>query len=595
MPSYRAPVEQTLHVLRHVLGFGARPELSGGLDAADGAAILSEAARFCETVLQPLDAPGDAAGCSLAPDGTVTTPHGFRDAYRRYADGGWIAMTAGERWGGQGGPAVLATAVEEYVIAANLAFATVPGLAAGAVRTLERFGTPQLQAAWLPRLVSGDCATAMSLTEPQAGSDLGLVRTRAVAEGDGRYRLTGEKIFITGGDHDLADDILHLVLARIEGAPAGTRGLSLFAVPKWLPAADGEQASRNGFACVRLEHKMGIRASPTCAIHYDGAVGWLVGEAHRGLAAMFTMMNEARLSVALQGVALADKAGQNALAYARERRQGVAPTSEGEVPAGGGAGGGPAAIIDHPDVRRMLMAVFSFTIAARVLVLSTAALVDVAANAPDAGECEAAEERLALLTPVLKGVLTQRGFEATVLAQQVLGGHGYIVEHGLEQIVRDARIAMLYEGTNGIQALDLVQRKLPRAGGRAVRAWLDEADRRCGRAASMEGLAEFAGGQRAGVADLRAALSWLQAADAAHAAAVANDVMQLFGVVALGDAWVRIVLADFAPAVDDPAGVAQRRRLARFFLRQTLPETALFLARVRRGAVSVVDTSPLDL
>jgi alkylation response protein AidB-like acyl-CoA dehydrogenase len=586
--SYRAPVEQTMHVLRHVLGFGARPELSGGLEVDDGAAILGEAARFCETVLHPLDAPGDAAGCRLEADGTVTTPAGFRAAYRQYAAGGWTAMTAGEAWGGQGVPAVLATAVEEYVIAANLAFATVPGLAAGAVRTLERFGTPEMQAAWLPHLVSGACATAMSLTEPQAGSDLGLVRTRAVPDGDGRHRLTGEKIFITGGDHDLAEDILHLVLARIEGAPAGTRGLSLFAVPKWLPGPEGAPVDRNGFACVRLEHKMGIRASPTCAIHYDDAVGWLVGEPHRGLAAMFTMMNEARLSVALQGVALAEKAGQNALAYARERRQGAAPAGEG-------AGGGPAAIVDHPDVRRMLMAVYSFTTAGRVLVLTTAALVDVAANAADAAECEAAEERLALLTPVLKGVLTQRGFEATVLAQQVLGGHGYIVDHGLEQIVRDARIAMLYEGTNGIQALDLVQRKLPRADGRAVRAWLDEADRRCGRAASMEGLAEFAGGQRAGVADLRAALSWLKAADPAHAAAVANDVMQLFGVVALGDAWVRIVLADLAPAVDDPAGVAQRRRLAHFFLRQTLPETALCLARVRRGAASIVDTSPLDL
>ena len=595
MPSYQAPVEETMHVLRHVLGFGARPELSGGFDVEDGAAILGEAARFCETVLHPLDAPGDAEGCRLGPDGTVATPAGFREAYGQYAAGGWTAMTAGDRWGGQGVPAVLATAVEEYVIAGNLAFATVPGLAAGAVRTLERFGTPELQAAWLPRLVSGECATAMSLTEPQSGSDLGLVRTRAVPAGDGRHRLSGEKIFITGGDHDLADDILHLVLARIEGAPAGTRGLSLFAVPKWLPGTDGALAARNGFACVRLEHKMGIRASPTCAIRYDDALGWMVGEPHRGLAAMFTMMNEARLSVALQGVALADKAGQNALAYARERRQGTAPAGKEAVPAGEGHDGGPVAIVDHPDVRRMLMSVFSFTVAARVLVLSTAALVDVAARAQDAAECEAAEERLALLTPVLKGVLTQRGFEATVLAQQVLGGHGYIVDHGLEQIVRDARIAMLYEGTNGIQALDLVQRKLPRAGGRAVRAWLDEADRRCGRAASMDGLAEFAGGQRAGVADLRAALSWLQAADPAHAAAVANDVMQLFGIVALGDAFVRILLADLAPAVADPAGVARRRRLAGFFLRQTLPETALSLARVRKGAASVVDTSPLDL
>jgi hypothetical protein len=587
VPSYHAPVDDTVFVLQRVLGVGRRNALPGFDDLAPDVieAVLRQAARFCEVELQPLNATGDRQGCRRADDGTVAMPDGFREAYARYREGGWTSLSAATEWGGQGLPVVLATAVDEYVIAANLSFAMIPGLAAGAVRTLERHGTPEQRAQWLPKLVAGTWTATMNLTEPQCGTDLGLVRSKAVPDGgDGRYRLSGEKIFISGGEHDLSENILHLVLARIEGAPAGTRGLSLFAVPKRLPGADGAPDVRNAVLCTALEHKMGIHANPTCAMAYDGAVGWLVGEPHRGLAAMFTMMNEARLGVALQGLALADAAYQVALAYARERRQGRAP---GQM-----AGEGPDPIVAHPDVRRMLMAIRSFTISARALILSTALVADEARTGP-AEDRAAAEERLALLTPVVKGVLTDRGFEATVLAQQVLGGHGYIADHGLEQFVRDARIAMLYEGTNGIQAQDLVVRKLPRDGGRAFAAWTAEAEALRVAAAADPALLDLAGGLEAGLADLAAAADWLsRCGDEAVVAAAATDFMHLFGVVALGAMWVRIAQADRATGGSASPGAGARRHLADFFLCQTMPETALRLARIRAGTGPVVAMPP---
>jgi acyl-CoA dehydrogenase len=589
VPIYRAPVDELAFLLAEVFPLARHANLPGFADATPDlvSAVLAEAAKLAEEVVQPLNRRGDAEGCARRDDGAVATPHGFAEAYRRYADGGWIGLAAPTEYGGQGLPGVLAAAVNEFMNSANMAFAMYPGLTQGAVAALLLHGTPAQKALYLPPMIAGRWSGTMNLTEPQCGTDLALVRTKAVKQQDGGYRITGSKIFISAGEHDLTENIVHLVLARSEGAPEGTRGLSLFVVPKRAPHPDGSLGARNAVSCGAIEAKMGIHGNATCVMNYDGAVGTLVGEENRGINAMFTMMNEARLGVAVQGLALSEVAYQNAAAYAKERLQGraLAGAKFPQRPAD--------PIIVHPDVRRMLLTIRAFNEAARAAVVWTALQGDLAHRAADAVAREAAEDHMALLTPVLKGVLTERGFANTVLAQQVFGGHGYIAEHGMEQFVRDARIAMLYEGANGIQALDLVGRKLPRDNGRAVQALLAEIGSFIAeqREAAIE---PYVGPLAAALAHLREATLWLMQnapRHPDHAAAAANDYMHLMGLVVLGYMWGRIVAVVLPQSASEPDRARRRAKLvtARFFVERLLPATALHLARIRCGADTTME------
>ncbi|MBV8662448.1 MAG: acyl-CoA dehydrogenase family protein, partial [Hyphomicrobiales bacterium] len=434
MPSYKAPVDDTLFLLRDVLEFeryGNLPRFAEApLDVVE--AVLRESGKFAEEVLQPLNRSGDQEGCRRDAEGNVATPKGFKEAYKAFAEGGWVGLAGNPAYGGQGLPHALAVASSEYSIAANLAFAMYPGLTNGATAALEVHANDALKAKYLPNLTSGRWTGTMNLTEPHCGTDLGLIKTRAVRQADGSFALSGQKIFISAGEHDLAENIIHLVLARIEGAPAGVKGISLFLVPKVLVNEDGSLGARNGVVCGSIEHKMGIHANSTCVLNYDGAQGWLVGDENRGLNAMFVMMNGARLGVAVQGLSVSEVAYQNAAAYAKERLQGRSLTGakEPEKPAD--------PLLVHPDVRRMLLEVRAFNEAARALMLWVALSQDEAMASPDEAARRTADDRVGLLTPVIKGVFTDFGFANAVKAQQVLGGHGYIAEWGMEQFVRDA-------------------------------------------------------------------------------------------------------------------------------------------------------------
>src|SRR5215203_4218362 len=475
MPTYKAPVEDVLFLLNDVFQIERHNNLPGFADATPDVleAILGEGARLCEEVLAPLNRTGDLEGCKRHDDGRVTTPTGFKEAHEAYGAGGWIGLAVPPEYGGQGLPYTLQSVMEEFASSANMAFAMYPGLTMGAIAALLVHGTEEQKSLYLPKMVEGTWSGTMNLTEPQCGTDLGLIKTKAVSNGDGSYSITGTKIFISAGEHDLAENIVHLVLARIEGAPEGTKGISLFVVPKLLVNPDGSLGERNGVSCGSIEHKMGIHGNATCVMNYDGARGWLVGEANRGLAAMFVMMNEARLAVGVQGLSQSEVAYQNAAAYARDRRQGRALTGAAEP-------GKPAdPIIAHPDVRRTLMEIRAFNEAARALIVWTGLNSDIAHRSSDDAQRQTAEDYMGLMTPVVKGVLTDLGFDNAVKAQQMFGGHGYIEEWGMSQFVRDARIAMIYEGANGIQAMDLVGRKLPRNGGRAAMAFFAEVEGFC--------------------------------------------------------------------------------------------------------------------
>ncbi len=592
MPAYHAPVDSVLFLLGDVLGFHRHANLPGFADATPEAAeaILREGGRFAEEVLAPLNRIGDVEGCMRHADGSVTTPPGFREAYRQFAEGGWIGLAGDPEHGGQGLPYVLAAALNEFVTSANMAFGMYPGLTQGAIAALTLHGTDEQKRTYLPRLMSGEWAGTMNLTEPQAGTDLGLIRTRAAPGPDGSFAITGTKIFISSGEHDLTANIIHLVLARVEGAPEGTKGLSLFVVPKFVPTADGSLGTRNAVSCGSIETKMGIHGNATCVMNYDGATGWLVGTRDQGLRAMFTMMNEARLGVGIQGLAVSEAALQAAAAYARDRRQGRALGAPRDAAA-------PAdPIIVHPDIRRTLAEIRGFNIAARALVLSVALDADIAHRSPDAAARETAEDRLGLLTPVVKGVLTDRGFENAVAAQQVFGGAGYIAETGIEQIVRDARIAMIYEGANGIQALDLVGRKLGREGGRAITAFFADVGDFVAAHADDPVLAPFVTPLKRGLEDLQGATVWFMAnamTKPVNGAAGATDYMHLLGLVALGHMWGRIAVA--VRDKGDAASGSERDdlRFGRVFMERTMPETALRLARISAGADTLM-TIPDD-
>jgi acyl-CoA dehydrogenase len=590
MPVYRAPVQETLFVLNNVLGYERFGNLAGFADASPDVleAILAEGAKLAENVLHPSNRDGDEHGCVRHADASVTTPDSFKDAYRQYREGGWLGLAVDAEYGGQGLPYVVHTAVGEYFSSANMAFTMYPGLTQGAIAAIYVHGSDEQKATYLPNMTDGIWTGTMNLTEPHCGTDLGLLRTKAVPQGDGSYKISGQKIFISAGEHDLADNIIHLVLARIEGAPEGVKGISLFIVPKFILDADGKPGTRNGVSCGSIEEKMGIHGNSTCVMNYDEATGWLLGEEHKGLKAMFTMMNEARLGVGLQGLAISEAAYQNAANYARDRIQGRALT-------------GPAApdkkadpIIVHPDVRRTLMTIKSFNEAGRALMLWTALKSDIAHRSTDEKERERADDVLGLVTPVVKAVLTDKGFDHAVMAQQMYGGHGYIEEWGMSQYVRDARIAMIYEGANGVQALDLVGRKLGMNGGRAIMAYFQEVGEFCEANRANEAMAPYTKSLKKGLNDLQAAAMWFMQnamAKPDNAGAGSTDFMHLFGLVSLGHMWglmAKAALDGLASGEGDKTFHENKLATARFYMERIMPETALRLHRVTLGADSTM-------
>ena len=590
MPTYKAPVDDALFLLNDVFHLDRYGNLPGFADASPDVveAILGEAAKLAEEVLTPLNRVGDKEGCKRHGDGSVTTPTGFKQAYKQLAEGGWLGLSAPAEFGGQGLPATLTALVNEFFCSANMAFAMYPGLTQGAIAALLVHASSALKAKYLPKMVAGVWTGTMNLTEPHCGTDLGLLRTKAVTQGDGSYKITGTKIFISAGEHDMAENIVHLVLARIEGAPGGTKGISLFVVPKRTVNDDGSLGAHNSVSCGSIEEKMGIHGNSTCVMNYDGAVGWLIGEENRGLNAMFVMMNEARLGVGVQGLALSEVAYQNAAIYAKERLQGrsISGVKYPDKPAD--------PIIVHPDIRRALMTMRAFNEAARALVLWTALKSDVAHRSGDGKERQGAEDHMGLLTPVIKGVLTDGGFAHAVMAQQVFGGHGYIAEHGMEQFVRDARIAQIYEGANGIQALDLVGRKLGKDGGRALMAFLGEVQTFLKERTGSDEMNVYLKPLGASLAHLQQAAMWFMQnamAKPDNAGAGSYDFMQLFGLVALGYMWA--LIAEAALAKSKGNGAAQRMGAklvtARFFMERMLPETATHLARIQSGAASMME------
>ncbi|WP_424629120.1 acyl-CoA dehydrogenase C-terminal domain-containing protein [Bradyrhizobium sp. SYSU BS000235] len=590
MPIYKAPVEDMNFLLNDVFQIDRYNNLPGFSDASADVreAILDEAAKFSEQVLQPLNSVGDLEGCKRHDDARVTTPTGFKEAFKQLADGGWIGLSAPAEFGGQGLPTTLSQSVNEFMVSANMAFSMYPGLTQGAMAALLVHGTPEQKQTYVPNMVAGKWAGTMNLTEPHCGTDLGLMRTKAVKQADGSYKITGTKIFISGGEQDLTENIVHLVLARIEGAPAGIKGVSLFVVPKMTINPDGTLGAQNGVSCGSIEHKMGIHGNSTCVLNFDNAVGWLIGEENKGMTAMFVMMNEARLGVGVQGLAQSEVAYQNAVAYAKDRLQGRALT-------GPQAKDKPAdPIIVHPDVRRTLMTIRAFNEAARALVVWTSLKSDVAHRSDDQKERQAADDHMGLMTPVIKGMLTDVGFANAASAQQMFGGHGYIVETGVEQFVRDARIAMIYEGANGIQALDLVGRKLPKDGGRAITAFFNEVSSFVKENGANEAMKPYVAPLGASVQHLQQATMWLMQnamANPDNAGAASTDYLHLFGLVALAYMWARMakVTQDKIASSSEQPYLKSKLVTGKFFMERMLPETATRLARIQAGAASMME------
>jgi acyl-CoA dehydrogenase len=593
MPIYKAPVDDALFLLNDVFHLDHYGNLPGFSDASPDVveAVLREAAKFSEEVLTPLNRVGDKEGCKRAGDGSVSTPTGFKDAYKQIVEGGWIGISVPPEFGGQGLPATLTEIVNEFFCSANMAFAMYPGLTQGAIAALLTHASGELKKKYLPKMVEGVWTGTMNLTEPHCGTDLGLLRSKATKQADGSYKISGTKIFISAGEHDLSENIIHLVLARIDGAAAGTKGISLFLVPKFMVKDDGSLGARNAVGCGSIEEKMGIHGNSTCVMNYDGATGWLIGEENRGLNAMFVMMNEARLGVGVQGLALSEVAYQNAAAYAKERLQGrsISGVKYPDKPAD--------PIVVHPDVRRILMSIRAFNEAARALVMWTALKSDVAHRSDDEKERKSADDHMGLLTPVIKGVLTDSGFANAVIAQQIFGGHGYIAEHGMEQFVRDARIAQIYEGANGIQALDLVGRKLGKDGGRAIMTFFNEVQTYLKERANSDAMNVYLKPLGQSLAHLQQASMWFMQnamAKPDNAGAGSYDYMHLFGLVALGYMWCRIAeaaLAKLPKANGSAARLNAKLVTARFFMERMLPETATRLARIEAGAASTMELS----
>ncbi|HWA61591.1 MAG TPA: acyl-CoA dehydrogenase C-terminal domain-containing protein [Caulobacteraceae bacterium] len=590
--TYQPPVRDHLFLLRDVLAIESHANLPGFAEASMDVVeqILDEAARFTSEVLAPLNTVGDKEGCHWRPDNTVTTPKGFKEAYRGLVDGGWPALGAEPAYGGQGLPYVVNLAFSEMSSSANMAFSMYPGLTHGAYSAILNGGSDEQKALYLPRLASGQWGGTMNLTEPHCGTDLGLLRTKAVPAGDGTYRISGQKIWISGGEHDLTENIVHLVLARIEGAPAGTRGISLFIVPKFIPNADGSLGARNAVKCAGLEEKMGIHGNATCVMVHEEATGWLVGEENRGLALMFVMMNEARLGVGMQGLAQGEAAYQAAATFAKERLQGRSLTGPKNPD-------GPAdPILVHPDVRRMLMESRALIEGGRAFLFWTALHGDLSQRHPDEAQRQKSHDYMGLMTPVLKGYLTDRGFHVCSESMQVHGGSGFTENFPASQYLRDCRIALIYEGTNGIQALDLVGRKLAASGGRAVMTFFAEIDAFVDANHDEGPLKPFVDGLASAKAQLQEGTFWLMQnglSNPDNAGAASTDYMHLFGITGLAYMWALMAKAALAKTAAGDADPFYAAKLAvgRVFLERILPDAGSHLAKMKTGSEALMALS----
>ena len=580
MQTYTAPLRDMRFVLNELLDVGTLATLPGFEEVTPDVVdrMIEEGARLCENTLLPLNRPADEEGCHYE-NGVVRTPKGYKDAYRRFVDAGWSGVTVGPAYGGQGLPELVSTVFDEMVCSTNLAFGIYPLLSKGAAALIESHATEALKNTYLPRLAAGTWSGTMCLTEPHCGTDLGLIRTKAVPAGDGRYAVSGTKIFISAGEHDLTENIVHLVLAKLPDAPPGARGISLFLVPKRTLAADGTSGPANGVSCGSIEKKMGIHGSATCVMHFEEAEGYLIGAPHKGLRCMFTMMNGARLGVGLQGLGLGETAYQSAAAYARDRRQGRGLTGAAEPDAAADP------IIVHPDVRRMLLTQRAINEGARALAYWAALQLDIAHNHADASVREDADELVQLMTPIIKAFFTDYGFEATNLALQVHGGHGYIREHGMEQLVRDARISQIYEGANGIQAMDLVGRKLPRRAGRYLRHFFHPAVAFVEANKDDPALADIVGPVGKALGKLQTAtlaIARRGLGDPEEAGAAASDYLRMFGLVAVGYMWCQMAKL----ARDKQNGDAfydTKLKTARFYVEKVLPDSAGLFLKIMAG------------
>ncbi len=590
MPIYNAPVKDIKFVLNDLLGLDKLTNLPGFEDATPDMvdAILEESSKMMTEVIQPLNQVGDKEGCTWN-DGEVTTPTGFKEAFDAYREAGWMGIDADPEYGGQGLPHVIGIALAEMMSSANMAFGMYPGLTHGAYASIHRHGTEEQKRTWLPKMVTGEWTGTMNLTEPHCGTDLGLMRTKAIPQDDGSYKITGTKIFISAGEHDMSDNIVHLVLAKIAGGPEGIKGVSLFIVPKFTLDENENPAERNGVSCGSLEHKMGIHGNSTCVMNYEDATGYLLGEAHKGMRAMFTMMNAARLGVGIQGLSQAEVAYQNAVEYSKDRLQGrsITGTKAPEKPAD--------PIIVHPDIRRNLLLCRSFTEGARALGLWAGLQVDMVDKHPDADVRRNADDALGLLTPVIKAYFTDMGFELSATAMQCYGGHGYIHEWGMEQFVRDARITQIYEGANGIQALDLVGRKLPANLGRSLRQFFHPVDAFIQENMMNPELQEY-------VMPLAKAFAKLQQGTAIigekgmknpdEAGAASTEYLRMFGIVALGFMWAqmaKIAKEKLAEGTEDKAFFETKLVTARFFFERVVPDVSSLLVKMSAGSKTMME------